>query len=87
MSDQIRTMILTALSAARYGDPVDPAIVRDLMEAKRQLKIEDLKFDSLAWMEFCISIELQTGEELVPAEIEKMQYFGEIEDWLRCRRR
>jgi hypothetical protein len=47
--------------------------------------LDALEFDSLAWMEFCISIELQSGQELTPAKIRDMRYFFEVEEWLRAR--
>jgi len=47
--------------------------------------LDALEFDSLAWMEFCISVELQSGQELTPAQIGDMRYFFEIEEWLRAR--
>jgi hypothetical protein len=39
----------------------------------------------LAWMEFCISVELQSGQELTPADVDEMRYVFQIEQWLRAR--
>ena len=47
--------------------------------------LDRLEFDSLAWMEFCISVELQSRLELTPADIASMQHVLEIEEWLRAR--
>jgi hypothetical protein len=55
------------------------------MAGDRELTLDRLRFDSLAWMEFCISIELQSGQELTPAHVGTMRYVYEIEDWLRER--
>jgi hypothetical protein len=85
MPDQIREILLVAVSAARYGVPSDPAIAEAIAGGDRGLRIDQLKFDSLAWMEFCISIELQSGRELTPVDVEGMQYVFQIEDWLRAR--
>jgi len=49
------------------------------------MTIEQLGFDSLAWLEFCISVEIQSGQEITPADITKMRYIFEIENWLRAR--
>ena len=49
------------------------------------IRIDQLHFDSLAWMEFCISIELQSGQALTPEDIENMRYMFEIEEWLRAK--
>jgi hypothetical protein len=83
MLDRIREMLLIAVDAGRSGAPPDPAIQEAILGGDRQLRIDQLNFDSLAWMEFCISIELQSGRELTPVDVEPMQYVFQIEDWLR----
>ena len=85
MTEHIRKMLLAALSAARYGDPPGPAIIQAVVAGDRSLMLDQLGFDSLAWMEFCISVELQSGQELTPAHIDGMRHFSEIEEWLRHR--
>jgi hypothetical protein len=85
MQDQIHEILLAAISAARYGVPPDLSIVQAIVDGNRGLRIDELKFDSLAWMEFCISIELQSGQELTPVDIEGMHYVFQIEAWLRAR--
>jgi hypothetical protein len=85
MHDQIRDMLLAAVRAGKNGFPPDPAIAQGIANGNRALMIDELKFDSLAWMEFCISIELQSGQELTTADIEGMQYLFEVEEWLRAR--
>ena len=57
----------------------------DYRQGSHELKLDDLEFDSLAWMEFCISVELQSGLDLAPSDIEEMQFTYQIEDWLRAR--
>ncbi len=85
MQDQIHEILLAAISAARYGVPPDLSIIQAIVDGDRGLRIDELKFDSLAWMEFCISIELQSGQELTPVDIEGMHYVFQIEEWLRAR--
>ena len=85
MADQVREILMTALRAATYGLLPDSLTAKAVAAGDRQLMIDRLKFDSLAWMEFCISIELQSGQELTPVHIEDMRYFFEIEEWLRAR--
>jgi hypothetical protein len=84
MEDPIRHILVTAIRAARYG-AADPAIERAVTVGNSALRIEQLNFDSLAWMEFCISVELQSGHELTPADVQGMNRVSEIEDWLRAR--
>lgn len=69
MTEQIREMLLTALNAAWYGDSFGPAITKAVVAGDRSLLLDQLEFDSLAWMEFCISVELQSGLELTPAHM------------------
>jgi hypothetical protein len=84
LSDPVRDTMLVALEAARGGKA--PAAIADAVIAgDRAMRLEQLNFDSLAWMEFCISVELQTGQELTPTDVESMHYVFEIEEWLRAR--
>lgn len=85
MPDKIRDMLLAACSAARYGTPLEPSFAQAIASGDRSLTIDQLKFDSLAWMEFCIFVELQSGRELTPIDIEGMHYVFEIADWLYAR--
>jgi len=84
-SEQIRKMLLVALSAARFGVVPEQQLIRALVSGDRALTLDQLEFDSLAWMEFCISIEDQSGQELTPEQIVGMRYFFEIEEWLHAR--
>jgi hypothetical protein len=85
MSNHIRDMLLVAIGAARYGVAPEPAVAEAIIAGDRTKRIDQLKFDSLAWMEFCISVELQSGQELTPADVANMRYLFEIEEWLRAR--
>jgi hypothetical protein len=85
MADPIHAMMLAAIGAARYGVAPEPALANAILSGDHTMRIDRLEFDSLAWMEFCISVELQSGQELTPADIETMHYVFEIEEWLRAR--
>ena len=85
MTDKVREVLLTAVCAGRHGDTPPPSLAQAIAEGRRDLTTDRLEFDSLAWMEFCISVELQTGQELTPAHIDRMRHFFEIEEWLRAR--
>lgn len=82
--DHIRTVVLNAMGAANFGSPVDPDLA-DLVRSGQEVVLDDLGYDSLAWMEFCIAVELQTRLELLTSDIEAMATLGEVEDWLRER--
>ena len=72
---------LTSLVAR--GDTA--AIAEGISSGDRELTTEQLGLDSLGWMEFCISVELQSKLELTPAEIGGMRHVFEIEEWLGSR--
>jgi hypothetical protein len=82
---EIRTMLLAAVKAAGHGVPADAALARSVRNGDRDLTLDAFEFDSLAWMEFCISVESQSGHDLTPAEIIEMRYFFEIEEWIYAR--
>lgn len=81
----IRAMLLGAIKAAKYGVPPEATIAKSVTAGDRNLTLDAFEFDSLAWMEFCIAVESQSGEELTPEVIIGMRYFFEIEEWLRAR--
>lgn len=85
MTERARDILLTALRAGRFGSPPDGALAAAIREGSRDLRLDSLDFDSLAWMEFCISVELQSGLDLAPSDIEEMNYTYQIEDWLRTK--
>ncbi len=85
MSDPVRDMLLVALRAARNGVAPSAALAEAVTTGDHTIPIDQLHFDSLAWMEFCISIELQSGQALTPEDIENMRYVFEIEEWLRAK--
>jgi hypothetical protein len=85
MTDRVRDMLLIALRAGRHGATPTGALAEAVSAGDRQLRLDQLRFDSLAWMEFCISVELQSGQELTPEDVEKMSHLFEIEEWLRAR--
>lgn len=72
---------MTALAAGRFHAPGDPRLGERLAAGEAVL-LDELGFDSLAWMEFCISVELQTRQELLTSDIEAMETVADIEDWL-----
>jgi hypothetical protein len=85
MADKLRDILIAAVRAGRHGAPPAPLLAQAIADGNRELTIDQLKFDSLAWMEFCISVELQSGQELTPVDIEGMRYVFQIEEWLRAR--
>ena len=85
MTTGVRQMLIEAVRAGCYGyEPAD-RFVQAISAGGIELPLDQLEFDSLAWMEFCIFVELQSGLELTPADIESMTRFADIEEWIRAR--
>jgi hypothetical protein len=83
----ISTSILAiAVRAAQNGAPPAPNIAAAIVAGGSMLRLEDLDFDSLGWMEFCISIELQTGAELTPDILSSLATLADVADWIAVRR-
>lgn len=71
-----------ALDAGFFGQPFPKDLSRKLATGALDHPLDGLGFDSLAWMEFCISVELNTGMELTPVMITEMRTLADIADWL-----
>lgn len=84
-ADPVREMLLAAVSSAKYGVALPAVVARAIETGDRDLLLSDLGFDSLALMEFCISVELQSKAELTPLLVGEMSHFHEVEAWLRAR--
>jgi hypothetical protein len=84
MQDKVRSILIAAVEAGRHGVPLDPQTIQVIADGK-ELTLAQLGFDSLAWMEFCISVELQSGQELGPDDVAGMVYLRDVEAWLRER--
>lgn len=79
-----KALIAAAVQAARYDAPADDALAREI-ESADDVPFERLGFDSLAWMEFCISVEVNSGLELTPDDVAGMGSLSDVEAWLTAR--
>ena len=85
MPNVVRSTITKAVRAGLRGRSISDDIRTALTDGDRALKTEALRFDSLAWMEFCIAIEVESGHGLTPADVGQMRHVYEIEEWLLAR--
>jgi acyl carrier protein len=85
MSDRARAIILTAVKAGRASGLLAPDVERAIEERQAGLRLDALGLDSLGWMEFCISVELESGLELALDDVGRMELISEIENWVRTR--
>ncbi len=86
MSSISSSILAVAVTAAQSGAPPAPSIASAIVAGGSMLRLEDLDFDSLGWMEFCISIELQTGAELTPDILSNLETLADVADWIAARR-
>jgi len=75
-------MLLEAVTAANNGFAPGRELARAIARGGAGVTLGDLHFDSLAWMEFCISIELNTGAELTPGHLQQFQTLADIATWV-----
>lgn len=75
-------VLLAALAAARHGTPPDAALAGRIARGDLDVALEDLRFDSLAVMEFCIAVELETGAELTPDLMAGMARLSDVAAWI-----
>lgn len=80
--DELRRLLLAAAEAGA-GGRLDPPIALTILAGDPDFRLERLDFDSLAVMEFCISIELQCKAEITPDLLAAMETMAEVEAWLR----
>lgn len=80
-----RGIVLAALEAGNFGSAIDADLAAAIRDGRGDVELAAFDFDSLGVMEFCISVELQTGLELTPTLVAEMKYVAEVEAWLRER--
>ena len=78
----IRLAVFEALKVAAPGK-FDDGMRRSFFEDASNVELAKLEMDSLADMEFCISIELSTGVTLLPAQLSALVCTDAIEEWIR----
>lgn len=79
---EVRTL-LAALAAARHGMEPAPDLTARVTAGGGDVRLGDLRLDSLGVMEFCIAIELETGAELTPDLLAGFDTLADVADWLR----
>lgn len=79
-------VLINAVTAARNGVPPSQRVRAALLAGGAAVRIDDLAFDSLATMEFCISVELQTGAELSPDVLFQFETMAEVALWVAAQR-
>jgi hypothetical protein len=78
--------LLAAVTAAQNGITPTKMVTAAIKAGGSGVRMDDLGFDSLGQMEFCISIELQTGAELTPDLLFGMDTLADVSDWVAAHR-
>ena len=74
--DQIRAMLVEALESAHVLTLREQDRKPGFLQARRDISIAELEIDSLAAMELCIAVEINSGVSIVP---EDLQAIGSLE--------
>jgi acyl carrier protein len=80
----VRDLMRAAVLAGKQEAALDAALDRAIAEGA-DIPLESLDFDSLGWMEFCISVEVNSGLELTPGHVAGMRTLRDVEAWLTAR--
>jgi hypothetical protein len=80
--DRARVVVLEALTSSTYGRFDDVAVGERSLDWPLCESVASLGLDSLAVMEFCISVELQSGLELTPDLLDSLGTLEEVVNWI-----
>lgn len=80
-----RKIVRLALVAAAYGTPNESQTDTQDSAGPNAVPLASLELDSLAIMEFCISIELQSGLEVTPEVLASLTTVEDVVDWICVR--
>jgi acyl carrier protein len=78
--------LLAAVTAAQNGIAPTKKVTSAIKAGGSDVRLDDLGFDSLGQMEFCISIELQTGAELTPDLLFDLSTLADVSNWVAAHR-
>lgn len=84
MSDflAMRERVLAAIAANPVVGPDSPAMLERMNDPARDCGFEELGFDSLARMEFCIFLEAEYGITVTSGEVESRPSINAMAAWL-----
>ena len=69
---EIRAIIIDALEYANVVAISDQNMATLFLEGREDIEIQKLNMDSLATMELCIALEVNTGVSIVPDDLQKI---------------
>ena len=75
---EARLVLADALDAAVVRAFRAPGLRQSFVDEGRDIPLESLDIDSLAAMEICIAIEVNTGVAIVPDDLEALTSLGQL---------
>ncbi len=76
--DELRSTLADALVYAAVPGFRDSGAEEAFRAGDGQFAIANLEIDSLAWMELCIAIEINTGVTVTPADLAALPTLGDL---------
>jgi acyl carrier protein len=80
---EIRSILARELEYACLTVMRDKELMPIFMESRRDIALAELEMDSLAEMELCIAIEINTGVSIVPNELQRIGSLNRLVDAVR----
>ncbi|MGE0666254.1 MAG: acyl carrier protein [Sphingomonadales bacterium] len=78
----MRQRVLAAIAENPVVGPNSPEILERMTDPARDCAFEELGFDSLARMEFCIFFEAEYGITITHGDVESHPSINAMADWL-----
>lgn len=80
---EIRTIIVEALEYASVFTMKKNDLTAAFLKEKDDIRLSALDMDSLASMELCIAIELNTGVSVVPTDLQRIGTLNRLVETIR----
>lgn len=82
---EVRAVVAEAFRYANVHGVWNDALCRRFLAGEGDVALDQLELDSLAAMEVCIGIEVNSGVELVPDQLRKIATLRQLVDLVRAR--
>ncbi|BBK39919.1 hypothetical protein STAQ_49970 [Allostella sp. ATCC 35155] len=76
--ERVRQILVDALEIGSVAAIYEPAIRGPFLSGEDDLSFDRLDMDSLARMELCIAIEVETGVSLTPDDLDSFRSLGAL---------
>ena len=80
-----RRLIVSALTEANVRPVAGDASMQSFLNGAGDIKFKDVEMDSLARMEFCISIEVHSGVSIAPDALGEIESLARLAEMIEAR--